>query len=284
MEETWRIIMSSEDAAGDAPAGVGGTSTSSSPAAASGAAGAGAIGKSKTWGDIGKIAGQVAGVAGGIGILITAMKRSKIFSTFMDNLLTILGAIIDMLLIPLIPLFLPLLQLMMPLMPLYNSVGKLIMSVIAPFMPLLVAAVKIVAGIVDLLVKGISLFLGPLIDLALKPMVMGAKIIGEGVGIVINWLKGIASSVNFDDIGAWFINNLINPIISLIKGITDWLNRTFGTNIQMASPVPAGKQATPITINIKMPSGQVASQTFKLSGDNAMDLDALLVANMAYNS
>lgn len=115
--EEWKIIL--EESA---------TTTAGGPAGgAADGAGAGTtapILKSKTWQDVGKIAGTIAGVAGPLAFIIQAVRRSKVFSTFMDNLLTIFGAVVDMLLIPMIPFFMTFLKLSTSFLPLALQIGK----------------------------------------------------------------------------------------------------------------------------------------------------------------
>jgi len=69
--------------------------------AISGAAGAG---MAKMMGKGGAIGAAIGVGVGALAFLVGAVKRSKIFSAFMNSLLTIFGAVVDILLIPLIPM------------------------------------------------------------------------------------------------------------------------------------------------------------------------------------
>ncbi len=114
-EETWRIILTEDYA----------------PSAAPGAAGApGGVApqeppeRRQTWQDIAKIVTGVAGVAGVLAFLIQSMQRSKIYSTFMDNLLMVWGAITDILMIPLIPILMPVLGWFLKLLPVAKEASE----------------------------------------------------------------------------------------------------------------------------------------------------------------
>ncbi len=99
--ETWEIVLKDDLSGGEAG---GGAST--------------AMGKDlaqkspedkRTWQDVGKVAGSLAGVASVLAIVVGAIHRSKIFTTFMDAFLTIMSALADLLLMPLVPILAPLL-------------------------------------------------------------------------------------------------------------------------------------------------------------------------------
>ena len=68
-------------------------------------------------GDVAKFFGSMIGLTSAITFIIQALRRSKILSTFMDSLLTTLSAVIDLLLIPLIPIFIPVLHLITSFIP-----------------------------------------------------------------------------------------------------------------------------------------------------------------------
>lgn len=100
--EEWRIVLS-EDFGGAPSAG------------APGGAGAGSkteqeiLSETKksapSWANVGKFAGGLLGVVGTLAFVIQMIRRSRVFSTFMDNFLLVFSAFIDIMMIPLIPVF-----------------------------------------------------------------------------------------------------------------------------------------------------------------------------------
>lgn len=75
-------------------------------------------------GDVAKFFGSMVGLTSAITFIIQALRRSKILGTFMDSLLTTLAAVIDLLLVPLIPIFIPLLKLLVSFIPTAAKVGQ----------------------------------------------------------------------------------------------------------------------------------------------------------------
>lgn len=69
------------------------------------------------WANVGKLVAPLAGIAGVIAFVFQMIRRSKIFSTFMDSFLTILSAFVDIMLIPLIPIFAWVLKYLVKLLP-----------------------------------------------------------------------------------------------------------------------------------------------------------------------
>ncbi len=99
-EETWKVILeesSSSTSEGATPAStaMGQSLSSKSPE------------ERTIWQDAGKVLGAVAGVSTLLAVVISSIHRSKIFSTFMDSLLTIFSALMDLLLVPLVPILGP---------------------------------------------------------------------------------------------------------------------------------------------------------------------------------
>jgi hypothetical protein len=76
---------------------------------------------------------QILPFAGPLAIVIQSVRRSKIFSTFMDAFLTTLSAMVDILLIPLIPILGPALQLLINALPFVMEVSQKISAFITGF-------------------------------------------------------------------------------------------------------------------------------------------------------
>jgi len=98
--EEWRIILT-EDLGGGAAPGAG-----VSPAAKAEQETAQEIKKAgPQWANAGKFAGGLLGVVGTLALVIQMIRRSRIFTTFMDSFLLVFSAFIDIMMIPLIPIF-----------------------------------------------------------------------------------------------------------------------------------------------------------------------------------
>lgn len=67
---------------------------------------------------------QILPFAGPLALVIQTIRRSKIFSTFFDAFLTTLGAIVDILMIPLIPILAPALRLLISTLPFFMQISK----------------------------------------------------------------------------------------------------------------------------------------------------------------
>ena len=76
---------------------------------------------------------QILPFAGPLAIVIQSVRRSKIFSTFMDAFLTTLSAMVDILLIPLIPILGPALQLLIDALPFVMDISQKISAFITGF-------------------------------------------------------------------------------------------------------------------------------------------------------
>lgn len=120
-EEQWKIIFSEEGSSGGSSGGTS-TGTNKDQQDANKAVKEGA----PHWAAIGKFAAGLTGVVGVIAFVFQMIRRSKVFSTFMDSFLTILSAVVDILMIPLIPLLAPVLKLLLKLIPLSMEVSKAI--------------------------------------------------------------------------------------------------------------------------------------------------------------
>jgi hypothetical protein len=139
MAEEWRIIF--EQGSGGAP------SSGNMAAPAAGATGAGpnpvvtpppqntsggggaSAGASSSGGGMAPVIDffkQILPFAGPLVFVIQAIRRSKIFSTFMDTFLTVASAMIDILLIPLVPLLGPALKFMLSFLPYLKDISKFI--------------------------------------------------------------------------------------------------------------------------------------------------------------
>jgi hypothetical protein len=77
-----------------------------------------------TWASMGRFIGPLVSVAGVLAFVVQMIRRSKVFSTFMDGFLTILSAVVDILFIPLIPLLVPLLKMFAGLIPIAMTASK----------------------------------------------------------------------------------------------------------------------------------------------------------------
>ena len=99
--ETWTVILK-EDASGGGADGGSAASTAMGDTLAKKPPE-----ERQVWQDAGKVLGAVAGVSSLLGLIIGSIHRSKIFTTFMDAFLTIMAALADILLMPLVPILAP---------------------------------------------------------------------------------------------------------------------------------------------------------------------------------
>lgn len=123
-EETWRVILSTES-----------ESSGSTSAQSTGAGGAqqatGDVQQQKqVWRDAGTMLGQLVGSAAVIASVFHLIKNSRIFTAFFNAFIDIISAIVDIMLIPMIPIFLPFLRLALSFIPIAWEVSKSLM----PFM------------------------------------------------------------------------------------------------------------------------------------------------------
>ncbi len=121
-EETWRIIYTEEAGTTGAPAGA---STQTTEVAKKQSEANEEIKKSAPhWASAGKFAAGLLSIVGVIAFVFQMIRRSKVFSTFMDSFLMILSSVVDILMIPLIPLFAPVLKLLLKSIPLAMEWSK----------------------------------------------------------------------------------------------------------------------------------------------------------------
>lgn len=288
--EEWKIILTSEDSgtggsSGSGGGGVGGTSTSSAPGSSGGSGGGGMGGSSKMWGDIAKLAGVFAGSISAVMFIIQAFRRSKILSTFMDNMLTILGAVIDMMLIPMIPYMVPVLMKMLTW--LQNPAGFIITALLSVFAGAAGGALgasigSSIGGFLGSILPGIGTAIGAIIGAAiglwLTTIDWGQlwKDASTFFGTTLPnwWNSSVGPFFTRDlpnwwnklifDISDWFVTKIINPFIDWINGLSTWLKGWSGINMGQLQHVAQPTQ--PITIVIKMPSGQQTTQTINTNG------------------
>jgi hypothetical protein len=123
-EESWKIILLEESASsnGGTTASSGSSSSQSSNDQKQMAADSKAA--APTWAMAAKFLAPLVGVAGVLAFVIQMMRRSKVFSTFMDSFLTVLSALVDILFIPLIPILAPVLKLFLSFIPTAMAIGK----------------------------------------------------------------------------------------------------------------------------------------------------------------
>jgi hypothetical protein len=98
-EMTWKILLSEETAGssgstGAAGGGITGSAEQKTQKAAEDAS-AEAKKNAPAWANIGKLVGSLAAVGGVIAFVFQMMRRSRVFSTFMDSFLTELSAMIE---------------------------------------------------------------------------------------------------------------------------------------------------------------------------------------------
>ena len=106
-EETWTILLKEE---GGGSSGGGGGSDA-------GGGGMGQEEETTNKRNQGNLVAQIVGSAGIIATVFQMIQRSKVFSAFTDAFLTIFAAIIDILLMPLVPVLMPFLKLAMSFLP-----------------------------------------------------------------------------------------------------------------------------------------------------------------------
>jgi phage-related protein len=260
-EETWKVILEEGTAGtGSTTGSAGGTSGGKSP-----------VTQSKTWGDIGKIAGAVAGFASAIGFIIQALRRSKILSTFTDNLLTIMGAVVDMLLIPLIPVLVPFLQLAVKLLPIAKKIGEMV----APVLEQLVKAIGVLLDTGDLgpivqwfddlfnkylipwirdfftnvmpkvmeflkaVIPKVVSFLSEIIPVIIKTLTeLWPMIVGALVGLwnlIAPYVNDFLINIVLPTIKT-LIDSILSYTIEFIKNMADWLPKVIGVAINNNLP------------------------------------------------
>ena len=112
------------------------------------------------WAMIGRFIAPLVAVAGVLAFVIQMMRRSKIFSVFMDSLLTILSSLIDILFIPLIPLLGPVLTLFLDLIPIAQKAS----TDISAFLKDPWTGLKTIFAAIVNLPKNIGNFLGDIFD------------------------------------------------------------------------------------------------------------------------
>jgi hypothetical protein len=250
--ETWTIILQQDMGGGGSGEAAGG----------GGAGGAGSNPQGETptqrkslFEDAGKVFGAIAGSAGILAILIRSIGESTVFSTFMNVILKVLGAVLDMLLIATLPLFMVVLNFLLKLIPLAQELGQiaapliklmadklekildLFMDWLKPTLTTLVQAlVKFgtTGDVADLLKWG-EKFFKDLFDLASKLFMD-----------MINWIKekgpaiveSIGKSVTlFAD---WLSTNgptIINTIVSGIKIMQETLDPLFKQLVAVLGPI-----------------------------------------------
>jgi hypothetical protein len=130
---TWNIIFtqSTTGGGGSSAGNMAAPSPPSNAGAASGGAGGTGGGSSSsasgsTSNPIMDFFKQLLPFAGPLVFVIQAIRRSKIFSTFMDTFLSVFSAMIDILLIPLVPLLVPALKLLLMFLPYLKDISAYI--------------------------------------------------------------------------------------------------------------------------------------------------------------
>ncbi len=299
--EEWKVILTDETS--DTGVGTaGGTGTGREKDKVTG---------SKTWGDIGKIAGAVAGVSGALALVIQAVRRSKIFSTFMDTLLTILGAIVDMMLVPLIPFIVPVFAQLAKLLKPAKSIGdllkalipddfgeKLIAGIFGPLGMIMTALVKWIKEALDKLWPDISKWwndsikwIGDLWNGLIKNITDWWKSIDfKGTWDQISgWAKKVWDDVSTWSQGVWsamkdaiapvwnfigenFVKYIINPLIEVINTIKFW----DPNKMQQQTFTPIGTQSsnknnTTVVVNINGKKAGSSTPAFGMSENMNLD-------------
>ena len=124
-EETWRVILTEDLGAGGGPvAGGGAGSAEQKSAKAQEEMAEQEKRHAPAWANVGKLVGSLAGIAGIIAFVFQMIRRSKIFTTFMDSFLMILSAFVDIMMIPLMPIFSWVLKYLVGLLPMVMNFSK----------------------------------------------------------------------------------------------------------------------------------------------------------------
>ena len=121
--EEWKIILEEGTAGGGAP---GGVASGSAESRVQKEANETIKQSAPHWASVGKFAGGLLGVVGVLSFVIQMIRRSRIFTTFMDNFLLVFSAFIDVMMIPLIPIFGAALRWIVKLFPIVFEVQKAI--------------------------------------------------------------------------------------------------------------------------------------------------------------
>jgi len=119
-EEVWKVILSEEPASGGAAGNV------AKPIASKEQQEVAQETKkaSPIWANVGKFIAGLLPAAGMLVFIIQMVRRSRVFTTFMDNLIIILSAVVDILLIPLIPILAQVLKFMIGFLPFAMELSK----------------------------------------------------------------------------------------------------------------------------------------------------------------
>ena len=125
-DETWKVILTTEDTSSTSQSNTNSTSTSTSTSTTKAQADAAAAEKARApiWANIGKLVSGLAGVAGVIAFVFQMIRRSIIFTSFMDAFMITLSAFVDILLVPLIPIFSWVLKFLIQFLPLAQDFQK----------------------------------------------------------------------------------------------------------------------------------------------------------------
>jgi len=106
-----------------------------------------------------KIGAAIAGIAGMATFVVSLLKRSKIFSTYMDTMITIIGAMIDIFLIPFLPLFVGIIKGMAKMIPIVMDMAKA-MEPIGEYLGEQIG--KVVEGIVNIIKWAVNFMIDPI--------------------------------------------------------------------------------------------------------------------------
>ena len=207
----------------------------------------------KQMSNLGKTLGKVALGVIGLTSIVGVIMKSKVLGAFGNAFLTLLGAFVDVMLMPLIPIFSQVLKLMQPILPdmmdFFDNPAKAI----------LVGLGAILGGVIG---GAIGSALGGAVGASLGGKIGGAigtalggplgavigaivgTLIGAGIALLISkwdevsaWWNGVAAGVSewwsktIGDVGKWWnevIGNVSGWWNSLVGNVSGWWNNLIG--------------------------------------------------------
>jgi len=127
-------------------------------------------GQGKVMKTLGGIGGKMAGMMGVVGIAIKAIMGSAVFSTAFGVFMDILSAMVSMLLLPLVPVLIPILQILAEFIPL---IGELATAILGPIMTSLALLLEILMPFIKFLLGAVTVMLegfNKVYEQAMKPI------------------------------------------------------------------------------------------------------------------
>lgn len=164
---------------------------------------------------------QILPFAGPLAFIIQAIRRSKIFSTFMDSFLTILSAMVDVLLIPLVPLLGPALRALLSLLPYVRQLSSWLQKLVEHPGEAIKDAFDKIGEVINKIFQTLDKLLGG--DKSNNPLSKIGVIFQDFMGKSGTIWKGVADQIGgiIKGPGDFFTEKLPAIIATLFKGLID---------------------------------------------------------------